>query len=302
MDIFERIAGLAMEYEIDLSQVSDQNKKGGMTPERNGELDNLPSNILIDIWSEYKGYSIVDSFLRHSFKYIKDKKRIRPLAYSLLTTVENALVDIREKVDRNKKELIAKRTDNRDDPRIQYLDDQINSLEKYHARLLDSKAFILMEIDNLKTQPQSYKKSPLLPKTEPAHGLRWVRQKNPILVNELYKSLMVNCLDQKTRFTDFSKLFQGKTQTGICHSINWIHRGGANSLCFLFFQLTKEHQVFTSTGLNKFIADTFTANGLPLNRNSLKTNFSRIKAGEYPLYYENLKDQIGEILRQSKVQ
>jgi hypothetical protein len=301
MTLLDRIVELAKEYEVDFHFVNNQDSNADMEPVSRELFNNLNSNILAAIWEDQKGASIADSFLFYAQLHIKDNKRFRPLVYSLLTIVENEIVEARKLIDREKQTLKEIRAKDRDDLRISLKDTQIRHLERYQTSLLGSRAAILMEIDNLKLQPQGIKRSTGQPRPKPTNGLQWIGPKNPILINELFKNLRTNCLDSKTIFSDFDKIFQGKSLPENFRPINWIHTGGAYSLCFWLFLITKERPVFTCVNLHKFISEAFIVNGQPVNRASLKSYFSRIKAGEYPTYYTELRIQFNQVLRSAKI-
>ena len=170
-------------------------------------------------------------------------------------------------------------------------------MENYHCKLLEAKAMILMEIDNFKTHQPVPQKSITRPPSKPFVGFIWVGSNKSIIINPIYQSLKIDCLDSSTKYGDFEKIFSGTSLKESFTPINWIHLGGASSLCYLLFLLTKDPPQISSTRLYEVMAFAFTVENKKLKPNSLKASMSKIKSGIIPTYYIDLEKRIEKILR-----
>jgi hypothetical protein len=133
---------------------------------------------------------------------------------------------------------------------------------------------VKLEFKLLKNQAKGFK-------TEEDHGTyRWIDIiRTSRKITKLYNELKKKCLiDTKTELTDFRAIFTEKGKK----PINWIGEGGLSEIIYMMYLLFGEKK-----GTIKYIERPnqpfknlnfcFTCNGKALNRNSIKTIYSKIK-------------------------
>lgn len=305
MTTIERIDRLAKKYDIDYSHVKHNFSHPELSDSQNESLQNMASTKLVAIWGEFEGidfmgYTIIDSFLLYAKQHIKDKSLLRQFTYSLLEILEADLAAIVKMIETDKKKFDDLRRNNMGDYLSDPIAEKIFKMERYQCTVLEAKGFIKMEIDNFNSNPSALHVAKRQAPSPPFIGMVWVGKKRLDLVNLIYQTLKIDCIDPSTKYGHFEKLFSGISLTESFVPINWIHQGGASSLCFLFYLLTKDPPLISSTSRNKVIAFAFTVNQKRLKPDSLRTSFSKINSGNIPTYYNDLETRINKILRSAK--
>jgi hypothetical protein len=296
MIITKQISELAKEYGIDFSL----SQKELANSSEDNVMQNMPINRLLDIKDELSAYTTLDGFYLYAKKHINDKSQIVPLTYSLLLLVETNIDQVKTQIRERKADRKHSSTIDKNSSHLNQLGEDIYNLENYQWMLVKTLAFFRREVDNLKnTSPESQKSTRRI-LTKSFVGLNWVGPRRLDLVNEIFQALHGQYLDPKTKYKDFDKLFLELSVDESFQSINWIHRGGAFSLRYLFFLLTQDSALLMSTKLNVFLSLTFTINNETLNPGTLRTYNSKIKEGRIPQYYADLEKQISKILLSAK--
>ncbi|MBT4399542.1 MAG: hypothetical protein HOM80_12150 [Bacteroidetes bacterium] len=297
MTITHQIDRLAKKYEIDYSHF--RNESENLTKENDDVVQKMPISILLDIKEEFSANSTIDGFYFYAKEHIEDKSRISELLYSLLLLTEGSIDQVNTHIGQNKHEYERKFAIDKTHAVLDFLDSKITNQEQYLYQLTETLAFFRMEVDKLKAHPD-FLKTKKIQTASAFIGLNWVGPRRLDLVNELFRALHGDYLDPQTKYKDFEKLFLELSMDDSFKPINWIHRGQAFSLRYLFFLLTQDSALLTSTKLNKVLSLAFTINNKKLNPGTLRTYNSKIKDGRIPRYYADLEKQIRRILHLAK--